>query len=105
MLTEGQSYYYSYKIRVAENNPYEGNMFSYNKNHTAHNDVARPQLSTEWTTRSGVFTAKDTSYNFKITGSQEDSNANVAGVIYELDDVVIYDLTYIHEFFVPSKAI
>lgn len=104
VLTEGKSYYYSYKIRLVESKTYDGAVYSYNKNHTAHNDVARPELTTEWTTRSGVFTAKDTSYNFKITSSQEDSNENVADVIYELDDVVIYDFTYTHEIFVPAQA-
>ncbi len=104
VLTEGQSYYYSYKIRLVESKTYDGAVYSYNKNHTAHNDVARPELTTEWTTRSGVFTAKDTSYNFKITSSQEDSNANVADVIFELDDVVIYDFAYTYEIFLPAQA-
>ena len=104
VLTVGKSYYYSYKIRIAEDNPYEGDMYSYNKNHTAHSGVARPKLSTGWTTRAGTFTAKDTSYNFKITSNDEDSNDNVANVIYELDDVVIYDFTYTNEIFLPAKA-
>ena len=104
VLTEGKSYYYSYKIRIAEDNPYEGDMYSYNRNHTAHTAVARPKLTTEWTSRAGVFTAKQTTYDFKITSTDEDSNANVPNVIYELDDVVIYDFTYINEIFVPALA-
>lgn len=102
LLTVGKQYYYSYKIRQAESDTNTGDMYAYNKNHIATTELARPKVTKEWVSRSGVFTAKDTSYNFKITSTTEDSNANIANVIFELDDVVIYDLSYIYEIFMPS---
>ena len=104
LLTENKSYYYSYKIRMADVDANTGDLFAYNQNHTGTNDVARPTLTKEWATRSGVFTAKATSYNFKIISERDTSSTNVKNAIYEIDDVVIYDFANIHEFYLPGKT-
>lgn len=105
VMTEGRRYYYSYKIRMAQVDTNEGDLYAYNQNHSAKSDLARPKVTKEWTSRSGVVTAAKTSYNFKIVSDREDvDNTNVANAIYEIDDVVIYEMANIYQIYLPYKA-
>lgn len=94
VLEVGKEYYFSYKIRMAECDTNTGNLYAYNQNHTATNEKDRPKLSKEWVSRSGVFKAVATSYNFKITSTVTSSSSNVKNAVYELDDIVICDVPF-----------
>ena len=106
LLTKGNTYYYSYKIRLVKcENKDISKFYAYNSNHTGNHNLHRPEIVSDWITRSGVFTPQSsTSFNFKIISDQGSSSSNVAKVIYEIDDVVVYDFTNIYEIELPKNT-
>ena len=83
-------------------------LYAYNSNITAVNNLARPKIvKGTWATRSGIFTAsQDNSFNFKISSAQDKTTgtANVPKVMYELDNVVIYEFDDMYELTLPENT-
>ena len=91
VLTNGTEYYYTYKIRLAEDDANTIKLYSYMGLTPATSE--RKLLSKEWLTRSGTLKGDGTTkMNFKIIKSTTFSD-NAPNVIYELDDIVICDMS------------
>ena len=92
-LANGTEYYYHYKIRIAEEDANTGSLYAYMGLTTAVNDDHRPPLSKTWVTRSGKLTGSGSKMSFKIISNQGSQSSNVPRVIYEIDDIVICDMS------------
>ena len=107
-LTKGSRYYYSYKIRLVKcEDTSITKFYAYNNNFTGTNNLHRPEITDSWITRSGIIeNAGANKFNFKITNTYTSSSgtANVPKVIYEIDDVVIYDFNAITEIVLPKNT-
>ncbi|MBQ2614889.1 MAG: S-layer homology domain-containing protein [Clostridia bacterium] len=92
--TVKSGYYYSFKIRQATDDT-NANVYLYTKiNAQAKDDICRPKLKKgEWTTVSGIADTDSRVLSFKMINDQASSTSNVSKVIYEIDDVVICDMT------------
>lgn len=106
-LVSGKEYYYSYKIRLAENDTNTGNLYVYmglTGGKTPY-DTYRPLLSKdEWATCSGTLTGEGKRMSFKIISEQGTSSKNKANVIYELDDVIICETPFGEELTVSDES-
>lgn len=87
-------YYYSFKIRQASDDS-NSNVYLYTKiNNQSANDTCRPKLKKgEWITVSGIVDTDSRALSFKMISNQASSSSNITRVIYEIDDVVICDMT------------
>ncbi|MDD3744333.1 MAG: Ig-like domain-containing protein, partial [Lentimicrobiaceae bacterium] len=93
-LANGKEYYYTYKIRIAKNDSNTGPLYAYvGINTTSVTDYARPPLSKEWVTRSGQVVGANNKLSFKVISNQGSQSSNVTKVIYEIDDIVICDMS------------
>ena len=92
-LASGTEYYYSYKIRIAEEDTNTGSLYAYMGLTTGVNDDHRPPLSKEWVSRSGKLNGTGAKMSFKIISNQGSQSSNVPRVIYEVDDIVICDMS------------
>ena len=109
-LKKDTKYYYSYKIRLAsddENDTTTTPLYACTSFNAGLNTTAKPELSKEWATREGFTTPiEDKTVTFKVCNSYTSSigTANVAKVNYEVDDVVIYDMTNAKTITLPEGA-
>lgn len=109
-LAKGTKYYYSYKVRLAAtdtNDTTATPLYLYTDLNSAKGTAARPKLSKNWEARSGIITpAQETNISFKVCNSDQQSSNdyNVKSVIYEIDDVVVYDLTNAKTITLPADA-
>ncbi len=87
-------YYYSFKIRQASDDT-NTNVYLYTKiNAQSANDTCRPKLKKgEWITVSGIVDTDSRVLSYKMISNQASSGSNITRVIYEIDDVVICDMT------------
>lgn len=90
-------YYYSFKIRLASDDTNTGDIHLYTQiNAQKTNATDRPKLSKgEWVTVSGTVDADSRKLTFKMVNNVTSSSggSNVPRVIYEIDDVVLCDMT------------
>ena len=109
-LAAGTKYYYSYKVRLAANDTNDTTatpLYLYTDLNSAKGTAARPKLSKNWEARSGIITpTSETNISFKVCNSDQQSSNdyNVKSVIYEIDDVVVYDLTNAKTITLPADA-
>lgn len=87
-------YYYSFKIRQSSDDS-NSNVYLYTKiNNQSANDTCRPKLKKgEWITVSGIVDTDSRALSYKMISNQASSSSNITRVIYEIDDVVICDMT------------
>lgn len=87
-------YYYSFKIRQAADDT-NANVYLYTKiNAQSANDTCRPKLKKgEWITVSGTVDNDSRVLSYKMISNQATSGSNISRIIYEIDDVVVCDMT------------
>lgn len=100
-------YYYSYKIKKVSGTSSTNKFYAYNSSFysSTNNLMYKPEINENWITRSGICTTSaESSFNFKIINNQADSKSNVPDVIYDLDNVIVYDFTDVYEIELPAKT-
>lgn len=104
-------YYYSYKIKKVSGTSSTNKFYAYNSSFysSTSNLMYKPEINDNWITRSGICTTSaESSFNFKIINNQTEaasaSASNVPDVIYDLDNVIVYDFTDVYEIELPAKT-